>query len=228
MVAKAKRKDLNMEQARYNMVECQLKPGGVRDERLCRAIMAVKRESFLSPELHDVAYADCPLTMSANGSLRHLLMPHSFAIMAEAAQVRDTDLVLDIAGGNGYSAAVLSRLATTVIALEEDQSFADQSAEILTANGFDNVVTVNGSLVDGQAKQGPFDVIFINGQIETIPQSLTDQLAEDGRLVCVAVSDGSPRLTVLTRRDNQFLRQSGPILAAPRLAPFNKVPEFEF
>jgi protein-L-isoaspartate(D-aspartate) O-methyltransferase len=228
MVAKARRKEMNMEQARYNMVECQLKPGGVRDERLCRAIMAVKREDFLAPELHDIAYADCPLVMQAGAASRDLLMPHSFALMAEAATIEKSDLVLDIGGGTGYSAAVLSRLAMTVIALEEDQAFADTGADILAAADIDNVATVSGALTEGQAKQGPFDVIFINGQIEAIPESLTGQLAEGGRLVCVAVSDGSPRLTVLTRRGDSLLRRTGAILAAPKLTAFNKVPEFEF
>jgi protein-L-isoaspartate(D-aspartate) O-methyltransferase len=228
MVAKAKRKEMNMEQARYNMVECQIKPGGVRDEGLCRAIMAVKREDFLEPAMRDIAYADCPLVMHADGASRDLLMPHSFAIMAEAAAVEQTDLVLDIAGGTGYSAAVLSHLAMTVIALEEEQSFAEKGSDILSSAGIDNVATVNGPLTEGQAKQGPFDVIFINGHIETIPDSLTGQLADGGRLVCVAESDGSPRLTVLTRRGPNTLRRTGPVLAAPALAAFKKVPEFEF
>jgi protein-L-isoaspartate(D-aspartate) O-methyltransferase len=228
MVAKAKRKEMNMEQARYNMVECQLKPGGVRDERLCRAIMAVKREAFLAPALHDIAYADCPLVMQADAARRDLLMPHSFALMAEAAKVEKSDLVLDIAGGTGYSAAVLSRLAMTVIAVEEEQTFADKGAEILSSAGIDNVATVNGSLTEGQAKQGPFDVIFINGEIEIIPEGLTSQLAEGGRLVCVAVSDGAPRLTVVTRRGDKLLRRTGAVLAAPQIGAFDKVPEFEF
>lgn len=219
---------LDTERARINMVESQIKPGGVRDERVCRAILRVPREKFVSASQQAIAYADRQITMSAGGSQRELMMPHSFAKMAEAANVQPQDLVLDIGGGCGYSAAVFALLGATIIALEDVEEFSTKMADVFTDIGADNVVSVTGPLIDGQAKQGPYDVIFLNGRVEQLPQGLLAQLANGGRLVCVSYQDEAYRLTVVTRAEEQYLRHYGPVLAAPSLSAFNRVPEFEF
>ena len=228
MATQQARSDLQTAIARENMVESQIKPGGVRDERLCKVMANIPRELFVSSHQRDIAYADCQLTMSAAEHNRELLMPHSFAIMAERANVDASDIVLDIAGGSGYSAAVLSNLSATVIALEEDANFSEKAEEVCHSIGIDNVVAVTGNLAEGQAKQGPFNVIFINGFIALIPETLLAQLAEGGRLVCVSPHEDARKLTVVTRTNDIFSRRFGPVLAAPTLSAFDPLPEFKF
>ncbi len=228
MATQQARSDVQFTIARENMVESQIKPGGVRDEQLCRAIANIPREIFVSSHQRDIAYADCQLTMIADEKSRELLMPHSFAVMAEQAALKPSDIVLEIAGGNGYTSAVLSNLSATVIALEDNQEFSEKTEELCHSIGIDNIVAVAGPLTDGQSKQGPFNVIFINGFIEHIPEALLSQLGEGGRLVCVSPHENARKLTIVTRSGNIFSRRYGPVLAAPTLSAFNPLPEFKF
>jgi protein-L-isoaspartate(D-aspartate) O-methyltransferase len=220
--------DMQFTIARENMVESQIKPGGVRDERLCRAMANIPREIFVPAHQRDIAYADCQLTMTSGEKSRELLMPHSFAFMAEQAALKPSDIVLDIAGGNGYASAVLSNLSATVIALEDDPEFSEKTEKLCHSIGIDNIVAVVGPLTDGQEKQAPFNVIFINGFVEQIPEALLSQLGEGGRLVCVSPHENARKLTIVTRSENIFSRRYGPVLAAPTLSAFNPLPEFKF
>ncbi|RPF97003.1 MAG: protein-L-isoaspartate O-methyltransferase, partial [Rhizobiales bacterium TMED162] len=178
---------------RFNMVECQLKPGGIRDYRVTRQMSSVPREAFITGTSRDLAYADLQLQCSAADTERTMLTPTALALLIELADIQQDDVVLDIAGGTGYSAAVLAGLASTVIALEDDEAFNEKAGNIWQDLGVDNAVAVCGPLTQGQAKQGPFDVIFINGCLATKPEALLGQLAENGRLVCVQKVDGTQK-----------------------------------
>lgn len=215
-------------QARFNMVECQIKPGGVRDYRLTLHLSRLPREAFVSSELRDLAYADLEIECLAGETSRHLLTPTAFARLAELADVQAEDVVLDIAGGTGYSAAVLAGLASTVIALEAEEALGEKASEIWQQLGIDNAVAVSGALADGQAKQGPFDVILINGCIAEFPEALLAQLTQGGRLVCVQWVDGASKAHIYRRMGDSFASQAAFDLSAPRLASFDPAPVFEF
>ena len=193
-------------QARFNMVECQIKPGGVRDYHITKLIGNLPREAFIGGAGRDIAYADVELECGAGDGVRKMLTPLAFARLAELSALTINDVVLDIAGGTGYSAAVLAGRASTVIALEENEAFSEKASAVWQELGIDNAVAVTGGLKQGQAKQGPFDVIFINGCVAQIEQDLLAQLAPSGRLVCVQMVGGSSKAVVYQRIVTVFHR----------------------
>jgi protein-L-isoaspartate(D-aspartate) O-methyltransferase len=167
---------------REAMINGQILPNRVTDMRVAEAMLAVPREPYLPRELRGVAYLDEDIPI---GGGRYLMEPVVFARLLQAAAVGPDDAVLDVGCGTGYSSAVLARLASAVVALECDQALIERANANLTELGIDNAVVVVGPLADGCPKQGPFDVIVLNGAVEVLPAALTEQLAEGGRLVAV-------------------------------------------
>ena len=215
-------------QTRLNMVEGQLKPGGVRDYALTKMIGTISREAFVGSDVRAVAYADRELPSQAGDARRVLLSPLAFARLAELAELRADDVVLDIAGGSGYSAAVIAGLVNTVIALEDDEAFCEKAGTIWQEIGVDNAVAVQGRLAKGQAKQAPFNVIFINGCVVDVPRDLLGQLVDAGRLVCVQEVDGAQKAIIYTRIDDSFARRIAFDVCAPELESFKPAPKFKF
>lgn len=213
---------------RFNMVECQLKPGGIRDYRVTRQMSSVPREVFVTGTSRNLAYADLQLQCSAADAERTMLTPTALALLIELADIQQDDVVLDVAGGTGYSAAVLAGLASTVIALEDDEAFNEKAGNIWQDLGVDNAVAVCGPLTQGQGKQGPFDVIFINGCLATKPDALLGQLAENGRLVCVQKVDGTQKAHIYRLIGDRLSVHIAFDNAAPDLAVFEPVLEFKF
>lgn len=175
--------------ARLNMVESQVRVNAVTDERVIAAMLAVPRERFVPVSRQGLAYMDEDIRISDGPPARFLMEPRVFAKLAQLAAITADDLVLDIGCGTGYSTAVLSRLAGTVVALESDENLAAQAGATLSDLGVDNAVVVAGPLSGGHVKQAPYDVIFINGMVSAVPEALQKQLRENGRLVTV-VGDG--------------------------------------
>lgn len=172
--------------ARRNMVLSQLEPNRVNDPRILDAMGSLPREYFVPKSLAGVAYVDEDLPI---GQDRCLMEPMVLARLIDALAIRAGDLVLDVACGTGYSAAVLSRLAGTVVAVEGDAELVTRAGANLDKLGCDNVAVVEGDVRAGRADQGPFSAILIDGGVEEVPQELLAQLAPGGRLACV-VRDG--------------------------------------
>jgi len=189
---------LDFSAARRHMVDSQIKPNKVTDERLLAAIGALPREPFLPRGLAGVAYVDEDIPL---GGGRYLMEPMVFARLLQAADIRPQDLVLDIGCGTGYSAAVLCRLGGTVVALEEDKTLARRALEILPPLACDTVAVVEGKLSEGYPGQAPFDVIVIEGAVPEVPARILDQLAEGGRLVAVVRRGLAGQAMLYERRD---------------------------
>ncbi len=168
--------------ARLNMVENQIRPNRVTDERVLAAIAAVPRERFVPKRLHGNAYVDQDIAL---GDGRYLMEPVVFARLLQAAAIGPGDVVLDIGCGTGYSTAVLGKLAGTVVALESDAALAKEAIEALTELDVDNTAVVEGPLDEGYPRQAPYDVIVLGGSVDAVPDAITDQLIEGGRLVAV-------------------------------------------
>jgi len=183
--------------ARHMMVEAQLRTNRVINPALIEALESVPREIFVPKQMAGGAYVDGPVPI---GNGRALMEPMVFGRLAQIAEIKPTDVVLDVGCGSGYSAAVLSHVASTVVALESDSELAGRASAALASLGVDNVAVVTGPLPDGDAAHGPYDVIMIEGQVPAIPKSLLNQLAEGGRLLAVLDQGAGPgRATLYTR-----------------------------
>ncbi|MBZ9845574.1 protein-L-isoaspartate O-methyltransferase family protein [Mesorhizobium sp. CA5] len=173
---------------RVKMVDGQIRTTDVTSAPLIEAMLSVPREAFVGAGQQDLAYIDEDIRISdgADGSgARYLMEPSPLAKLLQLAEIDASDSVLDVGCGTGYSAALLSRLARSVVALESDAALAEAAKSTLSSLGCQNVTVVTGPLPQGQAAKGPYNVIFIGGSVEEVPQALLDQLAEDGRLVAV-------------------------------------------
>lgn len=168
--------------ARENMIENDVRTSDVTDRRLIAALREVPREEFVSSESRDLAYAGVCVPV---GLGRHLMDARTFAKLAQAARFSGRERVLDIGCATGYASAVFSRLAREVFALESEESFAKVAETALSSRP--NVKVVRGDLRTGVPAEAPFDVIFVNGGVERVPDELTRQLGEGGRLLCVAL-----------------------------------------
>lgn len=211
--------------ARHNMVENQIRPNRVTDPLVLSAMAELPRETFVPKELQSIAYVDEDIAI---GPGRYLMEPMVLALLLQAAEVRSTDVVLDIGCGTGYAAAVLAPMASTVVALESDAGLAARAAETLADLELDTVDVVAGRLDNGYPKQAPYDVIFFGGAVSRVPSVITDQLADGGRLVAVIAGDGLGKGTLLTRHGDAVSRREMFDAGTPFLPGFAPVPTFTF
>ncbi len=212
--------------ARHNMVESQIRPNKVSDTRLIAALDEVPRERFVPKRLQGVAYVDEDIAIAPG---RYIMEPMVLARLLQACAVRPDDVVLDVACGTGYAAAVLAKLAGTVVSLEPSEELAEAASRTLAAIGADNVIVVTGPLAQGYARQAPYDVIMIGGGIDHLPEALIGQLAEGGRLLAVLRAPGRVGEATLWEKHHGSL-SSRPLFeaAVPALPGIESPRGFEF
>lgn len=221
----------DFKQQRVNMVESQVRPSDVTDRRIMRAMLAVPREQFVATNLKPIAYMDqqLPLTRPAPGKEpRCLLEPRVLAKLVQLADIGAGEVVLDIGCGPGYSAALIGKLAETVVALETDAELNETATRVLEDLDFDNVAVVSGELEAGYPDEGPYDAIFIGGRIEELPSQLLDQLKDGGRLVAVIGTQVHATAAIWRRIGAHFDMQEVFEAAAPLLPGFEKAKTFVF
>lgn len=212
--------------ARHNMVECQLRTTRVTDPRIIDAMWVLPREAFVPKQARSIAYVDDDIDL---GNGRYLAEPLVLARLQQAAEIKPADVVLDVGCGTGYSAAVLSRCASTVVALESDEDLAQRAQAALAELAIDNVAVVTGPLNQGYAQQAPYDVILFNGSVEEVPQAICAQLAEGGRLVAVVQDKGAwGTATLVVRTGDNFSRRALFEAGIHQLPGFQKAPGFVF
>jgi protein-L-isoaspartate(D-aspartate) O-methyltransferase len=211
--------------ARRNMVDGQIVPNRVTDRRLIEALSDLPRERFVPKAMQGVAYVDEDLSVAAG---RYLMEPMVFARLVQEAGIQPGDVVLDIGAGTGYEAAVMARLASVVVAVEENPDLAKVAGETLGALAIDNVVIMEGPLNEGCTRQGPYDVVFFGGAVEEVPPAILKQLADGGRLVAVVNRRNIGSATLITRQNgvlgDRVLFDAG----TPLLPGFARKPEFQF
>ncbi len=169
-------------QTRINMVDGQIHPAGVIDPRILESFETVPRELFVPERLQGVAYTDEDLDI---GQGRYLLEPITHAKMMQAVQPVETDVVLDIGVGAGYSSAILSPMVTTIIALEHNKRQMDKATKLWDRLDVCNVALIEGMLIDGVPEQAPYSLIIINGAVEAVPDNIIEQIDVGGRLIAV-------------------------------------------
>jgi len=204
----------SFEQQRARMVERQLRARGIRDPRVLAAMGEVPREAFVPERWRGAAYDDGPLPI---GEEQTISQPYVVALMIEAAGVAPGDRVLEVGAGSGYAAAVLSRIADHVFAVERHATLAEAAHRRLHDLGYDRVTALTGDGSLGLAQEAPFDAILVAAASAGVPEPLRRQLAIGGRLVIPVGGTAVQKLLRLTRTGDDSWREDD--LGAVRFVP---------
>ena len=199
---------------RQMMVEQQIIRRGMGDPRLWAAMRAVPRERFVPEDVRSLAYEDRPLPVEAGQTISQ---PYIVARMIEAAAISPEDRVLEVGAGSGYAAAVMSRLAAHVFAVERIAELTALAEGRMKALGYDNVSIGLGDGTAGWAEEAPFDAILVAAGGPGVPPPLREQLAIGGRLVMPVGDGGEQQLVRLIRKDEEEFDLT--VLEAVRFVP---------
>lgn len=211
--------------ARHHMVESQIRTSDVTDLKVLRAFRTTQRELFVPKTQATLAYSDAHIEL---GDGRWVIRPRDFAKMVQAADITPTDIILDIACGRGYSTAILAALGETVVGLEETEERVERATHDLAKADVTNAAIVQGDLKAGASEHGPFNVIFVNGAVSTVPQTWTDQLTNNGRLVCVVQNGPVGHCVIYTRAGNTVGDRIAFDASLPLLPGFEAAEVFAF
>jgi len=200
---------------REAMVERHLKGRGITDQRILDAFRAVPREEFVGREHADLAYGDHPLPIEAGQTISQ---PYIVGLMIDAARIEAGDTVLEVGAGSGYAAAVISRIAGKVVAIERQHDLVEIARERLQHLGYANVEIVEGDGTRGWPDEAPYDAILAAASGSHVPEALIAQLSPGGRLIMpVGDPQAVQELIKVTKQDDGILRQEN--LGAVRFVP---------
>ena len=177
---------MNVEQARFNMVEQQIRPWEVLDAEVLDLLYVVRREEFVPAAYRELAFSDMEIPLSANaGPGERMLQPKIEARILQELAVHKSDKVLEVGTGSGYLTALLAHRARAVVSVEINPAIKQVGEKNLASQGFDNITLELGDAAKGWDKGAPYDVIVLTGSTPVLPQSLLDQLQPDGRLFAI-------------------------------------------
>ncbi|WP_282029509.1 protein-L-isoaspartate O-methyltransferase family protein [Paracoccus marcusii] len=202
---------------RTTMVDTQVRTSDVTKFPVIDAMLTIPREEFVPASRRSVAYSGENLDI---GHGRVLLEPRTLAKMVDALDIQPDELVLDLACGYGYSAAVMARMAEAVVAIEDDAELASEAEQRLSEPGIDNVAVLHAPLTEGAPKQGPYDVILIEGAVQDIPAAIVEQLREGGRVAALFVEGALGVARIGTRQNGQLSWRYSFNAKAPMLPGF--------
>jgi protein-L-isoaspartate(D-aspartate) O-methyltransferase len=213
---------------RQAMVDGQIRVNDVTDPRIIEAMLALPREQFVPRSRVDLAYIDEDIEIrEAFGAApaRYLMEPMTLARLVQALEIEPEDRALVVGCATGYSAAVVARLAGEVIALESEEALAAEARRILKQR---TITVVSGALNAGWPYGAPYNAILIDGSVEFVPEAITAQLADGGRLV-VVVGHGRAAKALLHLRSGGVV-SARPLFdaAIPPLPGFTRPPQFVF
>lgn len=188
-----------LQQQRQKMVEKQIIARGIRDPAVLKAMQQVPREEFVREEVQSQAYEDSPLPIEEGQTISQ---PYIVAWMAELAKITPSDRVLEIGTGSGYSAAVLSCIASHVYSIEWYPALATQAQQRFERLGYKNITVLTGDGAVAGESFAPFNAIVVTAGGPQIPPALLKQLAIGGRLVIpIGPIEEVQQLTRITRED---------------------------
>jgi protein-L-isoaspartate(D-aspartate) O-methyltransferase len=191
-----------------------LRRRGISDSAVLRAMDEVPRGQFVEPDFSRQAYADQALPIACGQTISQ---PYVVAYMTEQLGVRPEHRVLEVGTGSGYQAAVLSRLARDVVSIERYRTLADKARARLAALGYDNVDVVGGDGLAGVPDRAPFDRIIVTAAAETLPQTLIDQLADNGVMILPLGPQGGTQHIIKVTKSQTGIAQEN--LIAVRFVP---------
>ena len=219
---------MDMNQARFNMIEQQIRPWEVLDPQVLELLSTVRREDFVPLAHQALAFVDMEIPLG-NAANQVMLAPRVQARLLQDLAVQKTDKVLDIGTGSGFMAALLAHLAARVLSLETDSALAAQAQANLQKAGVTNVTVRQADGSQGAAAEGPFDVIVLSGSVAEVPAALLQQLTVGGRLAAIVGQEPMMRATVITRNSDTSWTTTEPWDGnAPRLSGFAEPSSFKF
>jgi protein-L-isoaspartate(D-aspartate) O-methyltransferase len=219
---------MDLNQARFNMIEQQIRPWEVLDPNVLALLSTVRREDFAPLAHKALAFVDMEIPLGSAPN-QVMLAPRVQARMLQDLAVRATDKVLDIGTGSGFMAALLGHQAASVLSLETDPVLAAQAQTNLQKAGVTNVTVRQADGSQGAAADGPFDAILLSGSVAEVPAVLLQQLSIGGRLVAIVGDEPMMRTTLITRSGENSWSTTEPWdCNAPRLSGFAEPSRFKF
>jgi len=219
---------MDMNQARFNMIEQQIRPWEVLDPQVLELLSTVRREDFVPLAHKALAFVDMEIPLGAAPN-QVMLAPRVQARLLQDLAVQPSDKVLDVGTGSGFMAALLAHQAASVLSLEIDSSLAAQAKANLQKAGATKVTVRHADGSQGAAADGPFDVILLNGSVAEVPATLLQQLTVGGRLAAIVGHEPIMRATVITRNSETGWTTTEPWdCNAPRLSGFAEPSRFKF
>ena len=189
---------MNVEQARFNMIEQQIRPWDVLDPVVLNLLSLVKREEFVPVAYKDLAFADTEVPL---GKGQTMLAPKMDARILQELNLRNNDVVLEIGTGSGYMAALLAARAEFVYSVEIDPDLVELARKNLRKAGVANVSVDLGDAAQGWPLYAPYDVIVMSGSTPVLPESILRQLKFGGRLLAIVGEAPAMQVRLVTRND---------------------------
>ena len=218
--------NINVQKARFNMIEQQIRPWNVLDTGVLALLASVRRDDFVADAHKALAYADLEIPLAGGQSM---LAPRLEARLLQDLAVQKTDKVLEIGTGSGFMTALLAHKAASVLSLELNSELVAFAQNNLQKAGISNVQVRQGDGSQGAASEGPFDVIVLSGSVADVPHNLLEQLKVCGRLAAVVGDEPFTCATFVTRTSATDFRTTQPWeCGAPRLQNFAEKSRFTF
>jgi protein-L-isoaspartate(D-aspartate) O-methyltransferase len=217
---------MNVEQARFNMIEQQIRPWNVLDHQVLSLLAELRREDFVPRNCRNMAFTDTEIELAPG---RYMLAPRLEARLLQELKLTGSEKVLEVGTGAGFMAALLGRRAQRVFSLEVDPELARQATQALARAGLTNVTVRQAGGEHGLIGEAPFDAIVLSGSVAEIPEALLDQLKVGGRLIAIKGEEPVMRAVLVTRLGEQDFRTVELFdTIAPRLPGFAEASHFSF
>lgn len=210
-------------QRRTLMVDTQVRPSDVTKFPIIDAMLDIPREAFVPRDRREAAYVGENMEIGAD---RVMLEPRTLAKMLDELDISGEELVLTIGTGYGYSAAVVAHMAEAVVAVEDDAERVAEAQTVLSEHGADGVVLHEGPLAEGAGEHGPYDVVLIEGGIESLPAAIADQLKEGGRIAALFIDGALGTVRIGHKQGGAITWRFAFNAAAPVLPGFERTREF--
>lgn len=220
-------------QARYHMIQQQIRPWNVSDNEVLDLLSVVRREDFVPAAYRSLAFMDIEIPLQgvpeeAAARGQTMLPPRMEARLLQDLQIKPTDRVLEVGTGSGYMAALLAHRAASVVSLEISPELADTARTNLANAGIQNVTVRVSDASRDAIPEGPFDVILLSGSVAEVPQKLLALLRDGGRLGCVVGVEPVFRFALVRRSGDRFETATPWDASAPRLLNFGEPTTFSF
>jgi len=218
--------DMNIEQARHNMIEQQIRPWDVLDQRVLEQILRTPREDFVLPAYRNAAFTD---TMLPIGHDQMMMEPKLEARMLQALAVQPGEKVLEVGTGSGYVTALLAGMVRQVVSVEIVPELHGKAKALLARRGIDNVKLAQGDAANGWDAEQPYDAIAVTGSLPSLPLGLKQNLQIGGRLFAVIGEEPIMEAVLVSRINaNEWREETLFETVVPHLMSAQKVQHFVF